>query len=206
MIHRPRAICNLQGGEHPAGRSPGERAMAEQPIEGSHLPFRRRERAMARFRRMKTLQKFSSVHASVHNHSARSATSSAGKSTSRDAPPPWRNGRQSWRSGGWVWAICAPLETSRLWSDSTATAASAATSITGPQQRWQRRRPERRPSFPTSPSAKAGLQGAGEDAAHRMLLPPVASCRSPIVAAASRSSSAMTLANLVACRGLLRGV
>ena len=37
-------------------------------VEGSHLPFRRRERAMARFRRMKTLQKFSSVHASVHNH------------------------------------------------------------------------------------------------------------------------------------------
>ncbi len=37
-------------------------------IENSHLPFRRRERAMERFRRMKTLQKFSSVHASVHNH------------------------------------------------------------------------------------------------------------------------------------------
>ena len=37
-------------------------------VENSHLPFRRRERAMSRFRRMKTLQKFSSVHASVHNH------------------------------------------------------------------------------------------------------------------------------------------
>jgi len=36
--------------------------------ENSHLPFRRRERAMARFRRMKTLQKFCSVHASLHNH------------------------------------------------------------------------------------------------------------------------------------------
>jgi len=36
--------------------------------ENSHLPFRRRERAMNRFRRMKTLQKFASVHASVHNH------------------------------------------------------------------------------------------------------------------------------------------
>ena len=36
--------------------------------ENSHLPFRRRERAMIRFRRMKTLQKFASVHASVHNH------------------------------------------------------------------------------------------------------------------------------------------
>ena len=36
--------------------------------ENSHLPFRRRERAMLRFRRMKTLQKFASVHASFHNH------------------------------------------------------------------------------------------------------------------------------------------
>ena len=34
----------------------------------SHLPFRRRERAMLQFRRMKTLQKFVSVHASFHNH------------------------------------------------------------------------------------------------------------------------------------------
>jgi len=36
--------------------------------ENSHLPFRRRERAMLRFRQMKSLQKFASVHASVHNH------------------------------------------------------------------------------------------------------------------------------------------
>jgi putative transposase len=50
---------DLQG---PVGRWKNNRA------ENSHLPFRRRERAMARFRRMKTLQKFSSVHASVHNH------------------------------------------------------------------------------------------------------------------------------------------
>jgi putative transposase len=37
-------------------------------VENSHLPFRRRERAMLRFRQMKTLQKFASVHANVHNH------------------------------------------------------------------------------------------------------------------------------------------
>ena len=37
-------------------------------VENSHLPFRRRERAMLRFRRTRTLQKFVSVHASVHNH------------------------------------------------------------------------------------------------------------------------------------------
>ncbi len=36
--------------------------------ENSHLPFRRRERAMQRFRRMKSLQKFVSVHASLYNH------------------------------------------------------------------------------------------------------------------------------------------
>nr|WP_240654792.1 transposase [Croceicoccus ponticola] len=35
--------------------------------ENSHLPFRRRERAMLRFRQMKSLQKFASVHASIHN-------------------------------------------------------------------------------------------------------------------------------------------
>ena len=36
--------------------------------ENSHLPIRRRERAMLRFRQMKTLQKFSAVHAAFHNH------------------------------------------------------------------------------------------------------------------------------------------
>ena len=36
--------------------------------ENSHLPFRRRERAMLRFRRVKTLQKFVSIHASIQNH------------------------------------------------------------------------------------------------------------------------------------------
>jgi putative transposase len=41
---------------------------ANNRAENSHQPFRRRERAMLRFRRMRTLQKFVSVHASVHNH------------------------------------------------------------------------------------------------------------------------------------------
>ena len=36
--------------------------------ENSHLPFRRRERAMLRFRRMRSLQKFVAVHSSIHNH------------------------------------------------------------------------------------------------------------------------------------------
>jgi len=36
--------------------------------ENSHLPLRRRERAMLRFRRMRSLQKFAAVHASIYNH------------------------------------------------------------------------------------------------------------------------------------------
>lgn len=41
---------------------------ANNRVENSHLPFRRGERAMLRFRQMKALQKFASVHANVHNH------------------------------------------------------------------------------------------------------------------------------------------
>ena len=36
--------------------------------ENSQQPFRRRERAMERFRRMKTLQKFAAADSTVHNH------------------------------------------------------------------------------------------------------------------------------------------
>ncbi len=49
-------------GKQEVGRHANNRA------ENSHLPFRRRERAMLRFRQMKSLQKFASVHANVHNH------------------------------------------------------------------------------------------------------------------------------------------
>ena len=36
--------------------------------ENSHLPFRRREQAMLKFRRLRSLQKFVSIHSSIHNH------------------------------------------------------------------------------------------------------------------------------------------
>ena len=36
--------------------------------DNSHQPFRRRERAMAKFRSVRSLQKFASIHSSVHNH------------------------------------------------------------------------------------------------------------------------------------------
>jgi putative transposase len=36
--------------------------------ENPHQPFRRRERAILRFRRLKTLQNFASVYGQVHDH------------------------------------------------------------------------------------------------------------------------------------------
>ncbi|MFZ4746652.1 MAG: IS6 family transposase [Sphingomonas sp.] len=55
-----RALGNLDRRE--MGRWLNNRA------ENSHRSFRRRERATQRFRRIKSLQKFASVHASFHNH------------------------------------------------------------------------------------------------------------------------------------------
>ena len=59
----PAAMCEL-GNENRCemGRWKNNR------VENSHLPFRRKERVMQRFRRMKSLQKFASVHANIHNH------------------------------------------------------------------------------------------------------------------------------------------
>ena len=37
-------------------------------VENSHLPLRRRERAMQRFRLMRSLQKFAAIHGSIQNH------------------------------------------------------------------------------------------------------------------------------------------
>ena len=55
--------------------------------ENSHLPFRRRERAMLRFRRMRCLQKFASVHSSAHNPFNQNAIFARGKISSSIAPP-----------------------------------------------------------------------------------------------------------------------
>jgi len=70
---------------------------ANNRVENSHLPFRRRERAMLRFRQMKTLQKFASVHANVHNHFSLARHLIDRPATRNDAPPRWRSGR-SWRA------------------------------------------------------------------------------------------------------------
>lgn len=57
------------------GRWLNNRAENSHPLPDSGLlanhekgPFRRRERTMLRFRRMRSLQKFAAVHSSVHNH------------------------------------------------------------------------------------------------------------------------------------------
>jgi putative transposase len=75
-------------GRHEVGRRLNNRA------ENSHQPFRRRERAMQRFRSMKTLQKFSSVHAQVHNHFNQErhlVTRQAYKQRRAGALAEWRN-------------------------------------------------------------------------------------------------------------------
>ncbi len=64
--------------------------------ENSHQPFRRRERAMQRFRSLRTLQKFTSVHAQVTTISIRSAISSPVTFTSTDALPHWPRGMLLW--------------------------------------------------------------------------------------------------------------
>lgn len=55
-----KAIGNAD--RHKTGRWLNNRA------ENSHQPFRRRERAMAKFRSAKSLQKFASIHSSVLDH------------------------------------------------------------------------------------------------------------------------------------------
>ena len=59
-----RAAMNEPGnpGKQEVGR------WANNRVENSNLPFRRRERAMLRSRQMRCLQKFALVHANGHNH------------------------------------------------------------------------------------------------------------------------------------------
>src|ERR1700689_1339953 len=67
--------------------------------ENSHQPFRRRERAMQRFRSMKTLQKFSSVHAEVHNHFNHERHLVTRQVYNKDEPAGWPSGASSQRNG-----------------------------------------------------------------------------------------------------------
>ena len=64
--------------------------------ENSHQPFRRRERAMQRFRAARTLQKFAAAHESTTT-STSTATSTAATSSNRTALAPWPSGVNSRR-------------------------------------------------------------------------------------------------------------
>ena len=64
--------------------------------ENSHLPFRRRERAMLRFRQIKSLQKFAPSMPTSTTISTRSATSSIARQTKHAAQLPWPSGNHSW--------------------------------------------------------------------------------------------------------------
>ena len=63
--------------------------------ENSHQPFRRRERAMQRFRSLKDAAEVQLNSPRSTTNSIRSAISSRGKSTSRDALLPWPSGALS---------------------------------------------------------------------------------------------------------------
>lgn len=64
----------------------------KQDGEQPPFAFRRRERATLRFRQMKALQKFASVHASIHNHLSLERHLIDGRPLRRDAQPHWRSG------------------------------------------------------------------------------------------------------------------
>lgn len=77
--------------------------------ENSHLPFRRNERAMSRFRRMRSLQKFATIHSSVYNHSIIKGISRVGPGSNSYVTPLFSNGAtwsqpetcSSAKSGDW---------------------------------------------------------------------------------------------------------
>ncbi len=72
---RPRSIVTDRLGSYRAAMKVIGNAAAQtcgrwlnNRADNSHQPFRRRAGAIARFRDIKTLQKFASVHSSIHNH------------------------------------------------------------------------------------------------------------------------------------------
>ena len=88
-----RAALREVGGSglHQAGRWLNNRA------ENSHLPFRRREHAMLRFRRMRNLRKFATVHSAVYNPLTCDDLSVHGTLSSSSAPPHLPSGVSSGR-------------------------------------------------------------------------------------------------------------
>ena len=81
--------------------------------------IRRRERAMMRFRRMKTLQKFTSVHASVHNHFNQDRHLISREEYKADAQPRWPRGGPSQPNPLAAWRQPRAVETSCRWTAPT---------------------------------------------------------------------------------------
>ena len=73
---------------------------ANNRVENSYLPFRRRERAMLRFRQMKRLHKFASVQPTSTTTSTLNAASSIDRPTSPADRPRWPSGGRSWLESG----------------------------------------------------------------------------------------------------------
>ena len=99
--------------------------------ENSHQPFRRRERAMQRFRRLKTLQKFSSVHAQVHNHFNHERHLITRESTSRDALPHWPSGAPSRLECRLSLGVLRHTQTSCRYSDKACSGGAAGRPVPG---------------------------------------------------------------------------
>jgi len=60
--------------------------------ENSHQLFRRRERAVAKFKSVKPLQKFTAIHASIHNHFNQECHLYSRQDFKKISLPPWQNG------------------------------------------------------------------------------------------------------------------
>ena len=69
--------------------------------ENSHQPFRRREQAMAKFRSVKSLLKFVSAHASIHNHFNQGRHLNPRDDFKKNRTTPWLSGvnllPQTWK-------------------------------------------------------------------------------------------------------------
>ena len=63
--------------------------------KNSHLPQRRRERAMQRLRQMQSLQKFAVIHGLIHNHFNQNVISTAERTSSKTEPPRLPSGGNS---------------------------------------------------------------------------------------------------------------
>jgi transposase-like protein len=87
----PAAMKEIGNADRPEGWP-----SAQQPRGKLASALSTTKRAMRLFRNQKTLQKFSSIRAQVHNHSTRNVISSPAKSTNKDARLRWPNGAQSW--------------------------------------------------------------------------------------------------------------